>query len=76
MERTFRLAKPYGLAKYGLANQQLCNIQIYKILEKKTRNVLEIGWRIWNQVYMYTTASQIELSLFEHSSALHGKKIN
>ena len=30
------MAKPYGLA-----NQKLCYIQIYKILEKKTKNVLK-----------------------------------
>ena len=33
------MAKPYGLA-----NQKLCHIQIYKLLEKKTKNVLESGW--------------------------------
>ena len=36
MLHNFRLAKPYGLA-----NKKLCYIQIYKILEKKTKNVLE-----------------------------------
>ena len=29
---------------YGLTNQKLCYIQIYKILEKKMKNVLENGW--------------------------------
>ena len=41
MQHNFWLAKPYGLA-----NQQLCYIQIYKILEKKTKNVVENGWWI------------------------------
>ena len=28
---------------YGLANQKLCYIQIYEILEKKTKNILFLG---------------------------------
>ena len=36
MSHNFWLAKPFGLA-----NQKLCYIQIYKILEKKTKNVLD-----------------------------------
>ena len=39
MSHNFWLAKPYGLA-----NQKLCYIQIYKILEKKTTNVFESDW--------------------------------
>ena len=36
------------LAPYSLANQKLCYIQIYKILGKKTKNILENGWWILN----------------------------
>ena len=28
---------------YGLANQNLCYVKIYEILEKKTENILENG---------------------------------
>ena len=39
------------LAKlYSLANQKLCCIQIYKILEKKTKDVLMISWWIKTQI--------------------------
>ena len=34
MYHNFWLAKPYGLAKYGLANQKLCYIPICKSWEK------------------------------------------
>ena len=48
MEHNFWLAKPYGLA-----NQTLCYIQIYTLLEKKTKNVPENGWWIRAQVLIY-----------------------
>ena len=38
------LAKPYGLA-----NQKLCYIQIYTVLDEKTKNALESGWWIRTQ---------------------------
>ena len=40
MKHNFWLAKPYGLAKYGLANQKFCYIQIYKSLWKKKKLLL------------------------------------
>ena len=34
---------------YGSANQQFCYIQFHKILEKKTKNVVENGWWVRTQ---------------------------
>ena len=54
MYYNFWLAKPYGLA-----NQQLCWIQIYKILEKNTKTVLQNGWWIRTQgAYLATIINQ------------------
>ena len=51
MKHNFWLAKPYGLA-----NQKLCYIQIYKVLEKKTKNFLEYGWWIQTLIGRYIAA--------------------
>ena len=54
MQRNFWLAKPYGLP-----NQKLCYIQIYKILEKGTKNVLDNGWWISTQVLYHESQRNV-----------------
>ena len=38
-------------------NRMFCYIQIYKILEKKTKNILKNGWCVHNQDTKYQTCS-------------------
>ena len=57
MLHKFWLAKPYGLAY-----QKLCYVQVYKILEKKTKNVLENDWWL-NRLISMNTVQQFHLTL-------------
>ena len=67
------MAKPYTCS---LANQKLCYIQMYKILEKKIKNVFENAWLIRTLARISFSEVCIPMKYFDHFQAtgsfMHG----